>query len=85
MPRRKPIPSEPGNAHILNETICTLKEAQAALPVPRSFATVWKWTVYGVRGVKLGTYRVGRRGSFTSYEELNRFLAATQASEVGHE
>ena len=70
------------NQHILQETVCTLKQAQESLPVPRSFATVWKWTTIGVRGVKLGVYHVGRRGAVTSFEELNRFLAATQAIEV---
>lgn len=65
------------NSHILAETVCTLKEVPKLLPTRPHFATIWRWTNHGVRGVKLETYRVGQQ-LLTSHEAVHRFLEATQ-------
>lgn len=46
---------------------------------PPSIATVRRWRIRGVRGVKLETLLVGGR-RYTSEEALQRFLAGTTAA-----
>jgi len=65
------------NAHILTETVCTLKDICKLLPNRPCFATVWRWTNRGCKGHKLETYRLGSQ-LVTSQEALHRFLEAIQ-------
>jgi hypothetical protein len=65
------------NAHILTETICTLKEVPKIVPTRPCFATIWRWTQRGVKGHKLETYKIGSR-VITSHESVHRFLEAIQ-------
>jgi hypothetical protein len=41
---------------------------------PVHVATLWRWAGRGVRGVKLGTVRIGAT-VFTTAEEIERFVA----------
>lgn len=68
------------NAHILSETVCTLKDVVKIVPTRPCFATVWRWTQRGVRGHRLETYQIGGR-VITSQESVHRFLEATQAQD----
>ena len=70
------------NAHILTETIRTLKEVSSIVPTRPCFATVWRWTQRGVRGRKLETYRIGSR-VVTSEQAVHRFLEAIQDQDAG--
>lgn len=65
------------NAHILTETVCTLKDVPKIVPTRPCFATVWRWTQRGVRGHRLATYKIGSR-VITSHESVHRFLEAIQ-------
>ena len=68
---------QPSNAHILTESICSLKEAARLIPTRPCFATVWRWTQRGVKGQRLETYKIGSR-VVTSTQAVHRFLEATQ-------
>jgi hypothetical protein len=68
------------NAHILTETICTIRDVCKEIPTRPCFATVWRWTQRGVRGHKLETYRIGSQ-LVTSLEALHRFLEAIQGGD----
>ncbi|MBL8829595.1 MAG: DUF1580 domain-containing protein [Planctomycetaceae bacterium] len=70
----------------LTETPISLAEADGLVPRRRggkrcNVATVYRWTVKGVRGIKLESYQCG--GSrCTSREALSRFFARlTQAAD----
>jgi hypothetical protein len=65
------------NAHILTETVCTLKDVPKIVPTRPCFATIWRWTQRGVKGVRLETYKIGSR-VITSHESVHRFLEAIQ-------
>ena len=65
------------NAHLLTETICTIRDVCETIPTRPVFATVWRWTQKGCRGHKLETYRIGSQ-LVTSHEALQRFLDAIQ-------
>ena len=65
------------NAHLLTETICTIRDVCEIVPTHPCFATVWRWTQRGCRGHKLEAYRIGSQ-LVTSQEALRRFLEATQ-------
>lgn len=41
------------------------------------YLKVWRWTKYGIRGIKLEKQRQGRQ-IFTSVEAVERFLEAIQ-------
>lgn len=69
------------NASILRERIVTLKDVPSLVPTCPHFATVYRWTVVGIRGHKLETFRIGSR-VITSAEAVERFLKATQRNEV---
>jgi len=79
MPPRKltSIVERATNAHILTETVCTIRDVCTRVPTRPCFATVWRWTQKGCRGHKLETYRIGSQ-LVTSHEALSRFLEATQ-------
>lgn len=64
---------------ILTETRLTLSQLARAQGV--SPATTWRWTIKGVRGVKLESLAVGGR-RVTSAEAFERFIAATNPSTV---
>jgi hypothetical protein len=61
---------------ILNSQRFTLKQVAAKLNV--HLATVWRWTLTGVRGQKLPTVFVGGR-RYVLKESLEAFLAAGEA------
>lgn len=64
---------------ILTETRLTLSQLARAQGV--SPATTWRWTIKGVRGVKLESLAVGGR-RVTSAEAFERFIAATNSNTV---
>lgn len=64
---------------ILSETRLTLSQLARAQSV--NTATVWRWTIKGVRGVKLESLAVGGR-RVTSVEAFERFIAATNSNTV---
>ena len=63
---------------ILQERRLTL--SQAARQLQLHVSTVWRWTLRGVRGVKLETSLVGGQ-RFTSHEALDRFVARINATD----
>jgi hypothetical protein len=70
---------------IAGETLITLKAVTALFPSPRAkrlhIATVRRWWLRGIAGVRLGTVMIGGT-RYTSREELARFRrAATTARE----
>ena len=67
---------------ILNSQRFTLKQVAAKLNV--HLATVWRWTLTGVRGQKLPTVFVGGR-RYVLKESLEAFLAAGEASRANYQ
>jgi len=57
---------------ISTEDIVTLSAAAKSLPGRPSVATVWRWRVRGVRGIKLETILIGGT-RHTSKQALQRF------------
>ena len=47
-------------------------------------STVWRWSLRGVRGVKLETFSVGAR-RFTTVEAFGRFVDGTTAAAKGEQ
>ena len=47
-------------------------------------STVWRWSLRGVRGVKLETFSVGAR-RFTTTEAFGRFVDGTTAAAQGEQ
>ncbi len=47
-------------------------------------STVWRWSLRGVRGVKLETFSVGAR-RFTTAEAFGRFVHGTTAAAQGEQ
>ena len=67
---------------VQTETIIPLNESPRHLPGNPHVGTIYRWTLKGVRGVKLETIlRGGRR--FTSIESLTRFIERTTAAGDG--
>jgi len=68
---------------LAKEELITLKDICQVLPRRRrgrkpAFSTVWRWSLHGVRGVKLETLRVG--GTLcTSREAVQRFFEQLSA------
>jgi hypothetical protein len=56
-----------------DEKVYGLDELAAALPVPRSRQTLWRWIRHGLNGVKL-EHTCDGRGIVTSAEAVDRFL-----------
>jgi hypothetical protein len=69
---------------LLVESTIPLKEAANVLPRRNgkriNFSTLWRWSMRGVRGVKLETLRIGGTLA-TSHEALQRFADALTASD----
>ena len=61
--------------HLLAEQRVALTEL--AHPQRVSSSTVWRWTMRGLRGVRLETYSIGGR-RFTTREAFDRFIVASQ-------
>lgn len=60
------------------ETPVSITEASAYVPGHPHVATLWRWILRGVRGVRLESFvRGGRR--FTTCEAIERFIQATTA------
>lgn len=69
------------------EHLLTLSAAARDIPNRNSgrgvnVSTVWRWTLRGIRGVKLDTILVGGI-RYTSHEAMQRFFAATTAAANG--
>ena len=64
------------------ETLLTFDDARTAFPGDRrlSLATLHRWRLNGVRGVKLETVLIGGL-RYTSREAISRFIAAQNADE----
>ena len=72
---------------VTTENLITLSKAARDLPSRNgkrgiNNSTVWRWTVRGIRGVKLETVLVGGT-RFTSQQALNRFFHASTAAAAG--
>ena len=65
-----------------SESIITLSEARTAFPGDKrlSLATLHRWRLKGVRGVRLETILIGGL-RYTSREAISRFIAAQNADE----
>lgn len=65
-----------------NENLLTITQAAKHCPGRPSVATVWRWVLNGLRGIKLDSVKVdGRR--YTSSEAIDRFISATTAHADG--
>lgn len=68
------------------EKLITLQQAAALLPGENGKSvnpqTVWRWTMRGLRGVRLETVVIGGR-RYTSREAVCRFAAALTAERDG--
>jgi len=62
------------HTHIEIEGALSLSEAARILPGRPSTSTVWRWARRGLRGVRLGYGRVGRK-IVTSRSALERFMS----------
>ena len=64
------------------ETLMTFDEARTAFPGDRrlSLATLHRWRLHGVRGVKLETLLIGGL-RYTSREAIARFITAQNADD----
>ncbi len=56
------------------EHLCRLTAVPSALPSRPHLATVWRWGLHGVRGVKLETLLIGGV-RYTSDEAVARFIS----------
>jgi hypothetical protein len=68
---------------VTNEELITFSEARDAFPGGRrpALATLHKWRLHGIRGVRLETAQIG--GSrFTSREAIVRFLKEQNAGQT---
>jgi hypothetical protein len=66
--------------NLLEEQRLTLTELARKERV--NVSTVWRWTLRGVRGIKLESFSVGAR-RFTTAEAFIRFVDATTAAAKG--
>lgn len=64
------------------ETLIPVLKASAHIPGRPHFATVWRWSTKGVRGVKLESVVVGTR-RYTSEQAIQRFIEATTVAAGG--
>ncbi len=67
-------------SHLLAESRLSL--AELARREGMAVSTVWRWTLRGVRGVKLETFSVGAKRCTTG-EAFGRFVDATTAAAQG--
>lgn len=68
---------------LTKEALLTLNEARSAFPGGKrlGLATIQRWRMRGVRGVKLETLLVGGM-RYTSREAIARFIAAQNAADA---
>lgn len=66
---------------VTNEELITLAQASKRLPGRPSLPTLWRWCTKGVRGVRLGHVRLGRR-IFTSVDALSEFANACAQQQI---
>lgn len=64
------------------ETAIAVNKSPAHIPGRPHVSTVWRWVLYGVRGIRLETFVVGTQ-RFTTLEAIERFIAATTAKANG--
>jgi hypothetical protein len=67
-------------SHLLAETRLSLSELARREGV--AVSTVWRWTLRGVRGVKLENFSVGAKRCTTD-QAFGRFVEATTAAAQG--
>lgn len=60
------------------QSLLSLKEARDLLPGKPDLSTIFRWALYGCRGVRLQHLRIGRR-LYTREEWLNRFITELTA------
>ncbi|MBW3598552.1 MAG: DUF1580 domain-containing protein [Planctomycetes bacterium] len=65
-----------------SEELLSIKEAVGHFPTSPNVTTVWRWALYGVRGVKLESALIGGQRR-TSKEAIERFIEATTARAAG--
>ncbi len=65
-----------------SEHVFPVKDAPKHIPGRPSSAAVWRWVLYGLRGVKLESALIGGR-RFTSTEAVQRFADARTAAADG--
>ena len=65
------------------ETLLTLSEARTALPGGKrlALATLHRWRLRGVRGVRLETILIGGL-RYTSHEAIGRFISSQNAGDT---
>ena len=64
------------------EAVLSMKGAAASLPHHPHVSTVYRWHLYGIRGIKLETVLIGGK-RFTSEQALQRFCEATPLAADG--
>ena len=65
-----------------HEELLTVREAAKRCPARPHVATMWRWILTGLDGVKLDSIKVGGK-RLTSVESISRFIAATTAQASG--
>lgn len=65
-----------------HETAIPVNRSPAHFPVRPHLSSVWRWSLNGVRGIKLETFVVGCQ-RFTTKEAIARFISATTARANG--
>jgi hypothetical protein len=80
-------PNDTPAIEILVETLVTIPQASALLPPDETgrrphIATIYRWMLRGVKGVRLETCLVGGK-RFTSHEALQRFSEAVTRAAQG--
>ena len=68
---------------IANETVFPVSEAPRHIPGRPSQASVWRWVLNGVGGVKLESILIGGK-RFVSAESIQRFCDRRTAAADGH-
>lgn len=65
---------------ILSEELIDLSKARKLFPghTP-SPASIWRWALYGINGLKLETIKIGAR-RFTTKQAIHRFIAGESTS-----
>jgi hypothetical protein len=70
---------KPLSQPILDQQLLTLEQAAARLPGRPHVSTVARWTLHGIRGVRLPSIKVGGR-RFIDERAIASWIAATQAA-----
>lgn len=60
------------------ESLLTVTQASQQIPGRPHVATVWRWILKGLNGIKLGSVKVGGR-RYTSAEAIESFIADSNA------